>query len=353
MADPLHTDAAYHHNSNSSDTLCLEKLYGSPVLLSGIASLVLSNKEIRILYLQHKSMLCRLQKLNPNTPDCVIFFLAGQLPITATIHLRQFGLLGMIARLSASSILHNIGTSTLLSSKKEKSWFQQIRDLSCQYGMPDPLAVLQSPADKEYWKRFCKSKVVSWWEEKLRQDVPMLPSLVYFKPAFMSLTTVHPLWSLAESPFEVQKAASVASMLSGRYVTDYRSRHWSKKNPNGLCQLCLMNDQPEILGTLEHLLLDCPVLSNVRGNMKSLWSNYVQEKPILLSFIESHMKSSSHEEKQIFIHFLLDPSSCPEIVRGVQVHGIGLLTDVLYLTRTWCHSIHAKRIKLLKLYNVL
>ena len=148
MAALLHTGAARHHNGNPSDTLRLEKLYGTPVLLSGVASFVLSKKEMCILYQQHKLMLCRLQKMNINTPDCVIFFTAGQLPISAIIHLRQFGPLGMIAHLAASSPLHQTGINILLSAKKEKSWFQQVCELFWQYDIPEHLTSSKPPERK-------------------------------------------------------------------------------------------------------------------------------------------------------------------------------------------------------------
>ena len=46
----------------------------------------------------------------------------------------------------------------------------------------------------------------------------------------MSLNRIHPIWSTADSPFEVEKAAVTTTMLSGRYVTDQRARHWNQDN---------------------------------------------------------------------------------------------------------------------------
>ena len=103
MASFLHAGAAQHHRANPSATIQLERLYGSPVLLSGIASLVLNSKELGTVLRHHRVTLCRLQKLAKTTPDCVVYFLSGSLPSTALMHLRQLGLLGMLARLGDSS----------------------------------------------------------------------------------------------------------------------------------------------------------------------------------------------------------------------------------------------------------
>ena len=91
-------------------------------------------------------------------------------------------------------------------------------------------------------------------------EASFLSSLTYFKPSSMSLTTPHPVWSFAETGFEVAKAVTVATVLSGRYVTDHGARHWSKVNPEGNCQLCLVGGHGAEIGTLEHQLLKYPAL---------------------------------------------------------------------------------------------
>ena len=179
MASVLHVGAARHHNANPTSSLKLEKLYGGPVLLSGLSSLYLTNKEVGAIHRHHRVTLCRLQKLPPTTPDCVVFFLAGSLPGNGILHLRQLGLLGMIARLGPDSILQKLGRQVLLSSTQNRSWFNLVRSTSQQYGLPDPLLILQCPPSKESWKRQCKAKVVSWWEEKLRGEASFLSSLTY------------------------------------------------------------------------------------------------------------------------------------------------------------------------------
>ena len=269
MASVLHTGAAQHHRASPAETLQLERLYGCPVLLSGLPSLVLTKKELSSVMRHHRITLCRLQRLPKTTPDCVVYFLAGTLPSTALIHLRQLGLLCMLARLGDTSALQQVGRGALLHGSPYKSWFQQLRSVTEQYSLPDPLFILQSPPSKESWKKQCKSMVVSWWEQRLRGEASLLPSLSYFQPSFMSLNKPHPMWTMADNPHEVSKATTVATMLSGRYVTDHRARYWSSSNPQGFCQLCLITGQPRTLGTLEHMLLRCPVLADIRSRSMS------------------------------------------------------------------------------------
>ena len=351
----LHTGAARKHHRNPAATLHLERLYGSPVLLSGLAALVLTSKEIGVIHRHHRVTLCRLQKLPSTTSDCVVFFMAGSLPATALLHLRQLGLLGMLARLGSSSILQQIGRQVLLSNRKVKgkSWFLQVRSASLQYDLPDPLMILQSPPTKESWKRTCKARVISWWEDRFRGEATLLSSLLYFRPSHISLISPHPIWSMAESSFEVCKASTVATMLSGRYVTDHRARHWSKSNPAGNCQLCMVSGYSSTPGTLQHLLLSCPVLSEVRAHATAHWAAYIVDKPPLIPIISHHTSTPGHDGEKLQMELLLDPSTCPMAISACQKMGIGILSHLHYLSRTWCHAHHLKRRRLLKLYNVI
>ena len=78
-------------------------MYGLPVLLSGLASLLLSNKEEQMLGQQYKVYIQRILLLHQATPAPVVFFLAGCLPFQAYLHLINFSLFGQICRLMGGS----------------------------------------------------------------------------------------------------------------------------------------------------------------------------------------------------------------------------------------------------------
>ena len=191
-----------------------------------------------------------------------------------------------------------------------------------------------------------------------------LSSLPYFKPQFLSLAQPHPIWTAPENSYEITKAVTVASMLSGRYVTDHRARHWSQTNPDGFCHLCLagnkaQDDQPSHasllpVGSLSHLLLECPNLQQPRDAVKLLWNNYTLDKPIIRGLVfPNHTESFLPNDWSPEMQLLLDPSACPSIISASQKYGPGILNHILYLSRTWCHSLHSRRQKLLKLLNVI
>ena len=72
-------------------------------------------------------------------------------------------------------------------------------------------------------------------------------------------------------------------------------------------------------------------------------------KPDLLPFVEHHTSlTPGPEGENLMMQFLIDPSTCPLMIKAVQLLGTGIFHHLLYLTRTWCHSHHLKRKRLLK-----
>ena len=124
----------------------------------------------------------------------------------------------------------------------------------------------------------------------------------------MSLFSPHPIWTHAKSPYEVSKAVIACRMLSGRYRTDRLTRHWTPDNPQGICRLSGCSNQE---GTLTHILLYCPALSESRLGMIKLWSNFMVSRQALLPIIHFY----TILQPDSMIHFLLFPISLPLVIR--------------------------------------
>ena len=238
----LRNGRAKSHRANPAASLKDEQIYGTPVLLSGLSSLVLTKHEEKLISHHHLTTLRNLLRLYPKTPHPVIYFLAWSLPGEALLHLRQLSVLGMVSRLQ-NSLLHRHAYNAFTSRVKSWSWFHQIPNICLQYQLPHPLTFLTSPLPKDRYKALIKKHVINFWEVKLRQESSALSSLKYFKPQFMSLLRPHPLLiSAGSSPYEVTKAGVQAIFLSGRYRTEQLCRYWSN-NQGGVCLTPSCRDQ--------------------------------------------------------------------------------------------------------------
>ena len=348
MFSILPVGLARGHCGNPAASLRAHQVYGTPVLLSGITTLVLTNSEVGLLDQHVKKTLQNIQKLMDRTPNCVVAFLSGHLPGSAVLHMRQLSIFGMICRLPDSP-LHQIAEYLLITAKTTSgSWFIQIRDLCLKYCLPSPLSLLQYPPTKTRFKSLVRSKITNFWEIKLRAEAASMPSsLLYFKPEFMSLSKPHPLWTTCGSnPFEVHKAIIQARMLSGRYITDKLARHWTE-NRSGTCKLSTCRNG-QVVGSLEHILLFCPALSPVRTRMQKLSLKKASESEHIFRVVRKYLFNVDTISKT---QFLLDCSVLPEVICLVQNLGIQALELLFNISRNWCYSIHRTRMNKLGLYK--
>ena len=338
----LHCGMARSHRGSIAAGLRLEKIYGAPVLLSGCASLVLSTAEMSTLHCHYRTVTRQILRLPKNTPECFVMLVSGSLPATAIVHLRMLSLLGMIGRLGRDGILFRIGCNSLANATNSKSWFISVRHVTQKYGLTDPLLVLQEPGLKTTWKASCRKQVTLWWEEYFRGQAAMLQSLAYFKASWFSLSRPHMIITAAGSPYEVSRAGIILLMLSGRYITDHRSRRWDKSNPEGKCRLC---PTPAPTGDLAHQLLSCNALEPARTKAVLLWGKFAAQHPYLQPLVTQFSLGTTEEA----IAFLLDPCSCPMVITAAQhLKEHDIFKDCLYLSRAWCYGNHHLRMKLLK-----
>ena len=339
----LSSGAAQKCRANPLVGLKLQCVYGSPVLLSGVASLVLTRSEITVIDKHLKSTYQSLQKLLPNTPRSVIYFLGGCLPGEAAVHLRILGLFGMVARLPHNNPLRSHIVHTISVKKSSsKSWVWLVRDICLKYGLPHPLVILNNPLKKKDYKKLVKSRVVDYWELTLRGESSLLPSLNNFHPEYMSLTKPHPLWSTAGSnPYEIVKAIQQARFISGRYRSGCVTKHWSGNN-EGLCVAPSCTNQLETVG---HILVNCSAYNDTKRRLYSLWLSTPNKT--VLGLVLQALSS----ETDYLLQFILDCSVLPPVILATQTSGGHVLKELFYLTRSWCFSIHRQRMKYLGRWN--
>ena len=237
----------------------------------------------------------------------------------------------------------NTHAKYILSSAppKAKSWFQQIRDLCSQYGLSNPLQLLDVPVPKEAFKARVKLKVTEYWQALLRMEAAPLRSLQYFKPELYSLNKPHYMWmSAASNPFECSKSTILVRMASGRYRTEILSKHWSD-NKAGHCKAPSCDQIP---GTLEHLLVGCPALDTVRQRLYIMWL----ERTVMFPTLHSTIKDVLNANDQTQMQFILEPLAFPQIQTSFKTHGQRFIDQLSYLTRTFAFYIHREYQKIVK-----
>ena len=133
--------------------------------------------------------------------------------------------------------------------------------------------------------------------------------------------------------------------LSSQYPCGSLTRHWSKQNPLGLCQQPLCFSQG-LVETPEHILIVCPAYTTARKAMflRCISHENSQTQAICVDILLS--RSTYH-----ILQLLLDSSSIPMVVSAGQIHGEIIHSNLFYLGRTWCFSLHRERQKFLGKWN--
>ena len=336
---------ARRHRGSPRASLKISQLYGVPVLLSGLASLVLTRAELGIVDAHYLAMLQGLLRLHKRTPRSIVYFLSGSLPASALLHQRQMTLFSMICHLKEDPLHQHAKYALEYLGSSSKSWFTQIRQLCIQYGLPHPLQLLNNPLSKGRLKSLVKTRITEYWQKLLSAEATALPSLAHFNPHMHQLSSPHPIWSAAASnPYEINKATILSRMISGRYRTERLCRFWSE-NREGFCLLQPCHSQG-VYGDLEHLLLHCPALETVRENMYQMWRDKASVLPPLSAFVTQALESPPNYK----LKFILDSQSLPEIICLSQNYGQAVTDIVLYMTRTFAYGVHKRKLILMGLW---
>merc|ERR1711873_117933 len=91
-----------------------ELCFCTPILLSGLSSLIINKTNMNYLETYFKGSLKKTLRLPIDTPDPFVYLVSGSLPISAHIHLRQLSLVIQLNQLGPShtSYIHAILTLT-------------------------------------------------------------------------------------------------------------------------------------------------------------------------------------------------------------------------------------------------
>ena len=201
-----------------------------------------------------------------------------------------------------------------MKSSSSHSWVWYVHGLLKRYGLPSSFSLLEYPPTKEQWKRMVKCAILTKWENDLKDQASAMSTLSILNLNVCNLSHVHPVWRLgAADSLTVLKATTKAKLLVQRYPLHYSRT--SGMNYGLPCPLCKFNTE-----TLEHFLVDCPVLDSTRA--------------VHTSRIQHVFDSAGLRLPCDMVRLVLDPS------HYTTDPLLGLMERV---TRDMCFDLHQKR----------
>ena len=124
-----------------------------------------------------------IMKLHHSTAVPSLHLLSGLLPAKATLHIKQYNKLRMVANLGVRNPLYRVALATL-STNAKFSQFTNLRNTSKMCNLPDPIVFLLVPPHKLAGKKFIKVKITEYWTLKFRIFRASAPPLDIFLTFF-------------------------------------------------------------------------------------------------------------------------------------------------------------------------
>ena len=318
-----------------------------PVLRSGLAALPIRPPVLKTLTTFHHKVLRAILKLSSYSPVAPLYFLLGEVPIEASIHLDVLGLFWNIwsnPQTKAFLVLKNL---LKMCDERSITWAAHVRILFLWYKLPDPLLLLDdTPWPKIKWRQHTQIAVTSHHESILRHRAKN-----NFKLKFLNIQAIglsgrpHPVMAWVRTTQDVQNIRPHLKMLSGDYQCFSNLAHDRGVEPHcRMCQELSIQQPPE--EDLVHLLTRCRATADTRHRIM----------PELLNTVADSIPNNkllTNPTHEVLTQFILDCSSLnlPNTVRVPTNHP-----GYIQITRqcsNLINGIHKDRTRQLKAMNLL
>ena len=318
-------------------------VFVKPVLRSELAALPIRSAGIKSLTVFHKKVLRAILKLSQYSPVVPLYFMLGELPVEATLHLDILSLFWNIWNNPQTKVYEVVKYLLKMSDDKSLTWSAHLRTIFKLYQLADPLVLLDtSPWTKVRWKHHVQALVTSYHERVLRYKAATNSKLSFLNVQTLGLSgRLHPTIAWVQTTQDVEIVRPHVKMLTG----DYQCYAYlgSDRGADQSCKLCTQPPcRPAPPEDLVHLLTQCRATADTRDR-------YL---PDLLNLIAAHLPSNEilfhHPSPSLLTQFLLDCSSLnlPSDIRIPPKHP-----SFTFITRqcsVMIYGIHRDRCKQLK-----
>ena len=315
----------------------LWKTYNLPILCSGLSALPIRPSQMKSISIFQRKVLRSFLKLSNRSPIPSMFFLLGELPLEARIHLNIFSLFHTIWS-NPQTTAHQVVRYILrMADSSSTTWAAHLRLLCQMYGILDPLFLIEQemPWPKERWKELTTTKVIIYHEKQLRRKAASNSKMEYFNVQTLGLTgRIHPAVQNLSTTHDVRKARQHLKFLAGDFLAGEHLANENGGSPK--CKLCLAPVE-----TTEHVVVKCSALSEVRNRIMPDLLNKMVE-------VEPNCQLLNDPNSRYLTQFILDCTSI-NLPTPYRISGENpRVQEIFKLCRDWCYGISSERTRQLK-----
>ena len=316
--------------------------YCKPVLRSGLSALPIRPQIMKTITSFHRTTLRGFLKLSQTSPIAPLYFLMGELPLEANLHMDVLILFWNIWSNPQTKVFDIVKYILMMTDNTSLTWAAHVRILCQIYQLPDPLALMQGvPWPKERWKALVNTRITVHHERVLRGKALSNWKLSFLNVQMTGLTgRHHPVLSGLFTTHDVSRLRPHIKMLTGDYTCYATLARDRGTDPQ--CKLC----PPTSSGLppsedIEHVITRCKGTADVRNKMIPELLNTVKKFFPLTMILD-------HQDHHTLCQFILDCSShnLPSTTRIDHNHKNCF--EVIRVCRDICYGIHQERIRKLK-----
>ena len=322
-------------------------IYCKPVLRSGLAALPIRPNAMKSITAFHHSILRGFLKLSQSSPIPSLYFLLGEPPLEAMLHMDVLTLFWNIWSNPQTNLFKIIRYILMMSDNTSLTWAAHVRLLCLKYQLPDPLALLDSNLwSKDRWKKHTETKILAFHEAELRSRARANSKLKFLNVQIRGLSgRHHPVLTGVNTTRDVVKLRPHIKMLAGDYLCYATLARERGGNPQ--CRICPSSQQhPAPEENVVHILAQCRGTADTRNRII----------PELLNTVHQYFPSNQILDKPGHLNltqFILDCSS-PNLPNGARIDpNHPNITNIIRICRNMCHAIHQDRMKQLKAMGLL
>ena len=313
--------------------LHLWRTYCLPVLLSGLSTLPLRPANIKPLSIFQNKVHRGFLKLSQSSPVPSLYFLLGELPIEARLHISTLRTFHTILSNPQTTVHKIIKYILRMCEQNSTTWANHIRILSERYGLPCPLLLMEKKTvcTKESWKLLIKTRITAFFEKSLREASQSNSKMQYLNVKLLGLSgRPHPALQGIFTTQDVIKLRIHIKFLVGDY---FHAQRLALDQPH-LSPACKLCSAP--VETSEHVLVTCSATAECRRRIL----------PDLLNAVAA-IQPTSHilgsPTKGQLVQFILDCTSMNlDNNLRIPTHN-PRVTEMFHISRDWCFSISKER----------
>ena len=280
-------------------------------------------------------------KLSSSSPIPALYFLLGQLPIEAKLHLDFLSLFFTIWNNQHTTIHKVVMYILQMSDNSSITWAAHLRTLCLKYRLPDPLKLLKNEQawSKQRWSELTKTMITVYHETEQRLKARRNSKMNYLNVQLQGLSgKPHPALLNISNTQDIPKLRQHLKMLTGDYLTAERLALDTGSNPK--CKLCLAPTE-----NIDHILTKCRATADIKQRMLPELLNSVaiaQPDCIILNL---------PTQAQYLTQFILDCTS-PNLPGNCRIAAHNpLVGTIFHVSRHWCFAASQSRGRLLKQLN--